>query len=414
MPVTVKVSKHEANEAKPRKFESHRKLLQEVYTGPSLDKYEIFQSSFINGDEANTRNVAEDARMNVSTTQLWPAPRGLISTALVAYNRHHHLVLRPDDVWLSILVQFNLFVNANSELLRDQFVAHSGKEAVEVIRRGNRDTADYGEMSIEMTRIMDKKIVDPELRQWIMPQFSTTTTNDEIVCSIVMMATLKSYFNYVMTTMCGLPSVTLLGEKADWELIQERIKKLRQYGEVTNTWANLLEVVLDNFILSFEQPTSNVVIKFWQHIVSWGENGSGQTDVSGWLTAFFFFDRYGKPEDIGDGKGFGQLTLDKVIFPVVNLSSSEVAEGFAEVEVKLNDNGKEIDCIMVAGIVGSRISSSKDRPLDLSPSASSWSLFGFGKSGNKGKENDTVSPVPGWWLLEKPAPELAGWGHRRG
>eukprot|EP00957_Ditylum_brightwellii_P024538 1852407-Ditylum_brightwellii.AAC.1 len=47
---------------------------------------------------------------------------GLVSAIMDAYNHHHNLILRPDDVWQAILTQFSFYVNANAEELRDRFV----------------------------------------------------------------------------------------------------------------------------------------------------------------------------------------------------------------------------------------------------------------------------------------------------
>jgi hypothetical protein len=49
-----------------------------------------------------------------------------VHTVILAYNKHHALIIRPDDVWLAILTQISLFVSANAELLRASFVAHEG------------------------------------------------------------------------------------------------------------------------------------------------------------------------------------------------------------------------------------------------------------------------------------------------
>eukprot|EP00971_Amphidinium_carterae_P027835 548725-Amphidinium_carterae.1 len=46
---------------------------------------------------------------------------GLVSTIVDAYNNHHELVLRPDDLWQAIVTQFSFYVNANGEALRDRF-----------------------------------------------------------------------------------------------------------------------------------------------------------------------------------------------------------------------------------------------------------------------------------------------------
>ncbi|EGO21327.1 hypothetical protein SERLADRAFT_476365 [Serpula lacrymans var. lacrymans S7.9] len=46
-----------------------------------------------------------------------PQKNGFVHTVMEAYNRHRALIIRPDDVWLAILIQFSLYVNGNAELL---------------------------------------------------------------------------------------------------------------------------------------------------------------------------------------------------------------------------------------------------------------------------------------------------------
>ena len=94
------------------------------------------------------------------------------------YNNHKALIIRPDDVWLAILTQFNFFVNGNAEQLRKQFVAHEGKKELIIQVLGNRYSVDFGYMARQMTTLIDENIVDPTLREWILPNFSTTTVND--------------------------------------------------------------------------------------------------------------------------------------------------------------------------------------------------------------------------------------------
>ena len=69
-------------------------------------------------------------------------------------------------------------------------------------------------MAKDMRRDLEKNVVDPSLRAWILPKFSTTTTTDTIVASVIMMSTIK-YFDFKFCLMCGLPSVTLEGEQKD-------------------------------------------------------------------------------------------------------------------------------------------------------------------------------------------------------
>ena len=57
---------------------------------------------------------------------------GLVGMILDAYNKHHDLVLRPEDFWQAILTQFSFYVNANAEQLRDRIVDFEGQKELKV------------------------------------------------------------------------------------------------------------------------------------------------------------------------------------------------------------------------------------------------------------------------------------------
>lgn len=107
------------------------------------------------------------------------------------------------------------------------FVAHDGEKA---LRIDMLDLSDFGLFAQLMGALLEKNIVDPELRRWILPAFSTTTRDDSVVASILMMGTLQKYFSYTCGCDCGLPSVTLLGTEGDWENI------LSAPGEIGKLW----------------------------------------------------------------------------------------------------------------------------------------------------------------------------------
>jgi hypothetical protein len=78
-----------------------------------------------------------------------PQKNGFVHTVMDAYNHHHALVIRPDDVWICILMQFNLFLNGpgRAEALRSKFVAHEGKKELVVRAIGTRYTVDFGALA---------------------------------------------------------------------------------------------------------------------------------------------------------------------------------------------------------------------------------------------------------------------------
>jgi hypothetical protein len=142
--------------------------------------------------------------------------------------------------------------------------------------------------------------IDPDLRAWILPDFTTTTAEDTGVASFVMMGTLQSYFEYAMRCGCGFPSVTLLGEAADWQKILHRLDRLPNYGEQCADWTKLLVPVINRMIATFYMPDSQELKDFWMRICHReGEDGSLDCETcSGWITAFSYWDEQGQRKDI--------------------------------------------------------------------------------------------------------------------
>lgn len=151
-----------------------------------------------------------------SKTHVIPYSNGFVHGIIRAFQQDLHLVLRPDDVWLAVLVQFSFYVNGHAEELRESFVDHEGREEIEIDMGPERArTANIDVYTARTVEAMKEKLVDPSLTDWLLPQFSTTTQDDRTVAAFVVMSTMKSYFVYVLMGGCGFPSVTLMGEKED-------------------------------------------------------------------------------------------------------------------------------------------------------------------------------------------------------
>lgn len=95
--------------------------------------------------------------------------------------------------------------------------------------------------------------------------------------------------------MCGLPSVTLLGEKQDYETILQKIDKLGDFGEEPATFARLLRPILAQFVLAFDVVAEGGTpdSEFWGKICHMHSGGSGPTYISGWLSTFCCWDKEG-------------------------------------------------------------------------------------------------------------------------
>jgi len=61
------------------------------------------------------------------------AENGFVTAVTKAYDGHHHLVLRPDDIWQTIMTQFSFYLNASAEKLRSKFINFEKKKNLVVV-----------------------------------------------------------------------------------------------------------------------------------------------------------------------------------------------------------------------------------------------------------------------------------------
>jgi hypothetical protein len=176
MPVIINPASHESNLiTKAQGVEHARQILEEVgqrYHG------DILQSSFDN---------------NIPPVLL-AHKNGFVYAVATAYSKHHNLIIRPEDIWLSIISQFSFYVNKNAEELRGQFVAHEGQKYLKIVyENATRHTVDFADFALQISKLISANVVDDEICKWITPDFSTTTKHDVVVASILMMGTLQKY-----------------------------------------------------------------------------------------------------------------------------------------------------------------------------------------------------------------------------
>ncbi|KAI0096544.1 hypothetical protein F4814DRAFT_435045 [Daldinia grandis] len=384
MPITLRTAAHPARAWKrSNAAESPTELLRGSCPSDYRRCKQLIQSSI---------QIPENA-------QVFASSNGFVRAVYQAYSSHYHLKIRPEDVWFSILAQLSTHINANAEELRPFFVAHEGQKDLQVVEAGTITSVDFGTLAIRMTDEIRKNVVDPDLTAWIMPDFTTTTHTDTVTAAVLMMGALQKYFKYFNMLTCGIPSVTLLGEREDWVKIRRRLDYLPRLGKEPAQFARLLTAVLDYFVRSFDEPTSPEVLSFWSRIAD-RQGGSGVEYLSGWITAFTFWKVNGEcmytlpvvPFDSYTPDTYG-CNLDGTLFHIVDMS--DIQDAYTSVPVTVDDNGEIHNTRLVAGSIGMAVSTSGE----LLESESSYFKPGRPELSDK-TGPDTLQPVSGWWMYE--------------
>lgn len=229
----------------------------------------------------------------------YPNMNGFLKAIHLAFDEHYPLVLSPDDVWVAIAQGFSNHINAHSEELRNQFVNFEGKKYIEILRNSfikgspNNDwIGGFSEFSDKISQFIGDK------RDLFVSNFSTTGIIEKAASEVILMDSMKAYFDYGCKTCCGIPEITLLGTEDDWSLVINKSKQLAQFETISDQinstigisdsfsvikWTNSLVGVLNNFIQAFK---GNIDFKFWNSLCKFN-GGSGGPFVNGAVNVFF-------------------------------------------------------------------------------------------------------------------------------
>ncbi|KAK5579417.1 hypothetical protein RB653_009100 [Dictyostelium firmibasis] len=326
-----------------------------------FEKTKIIKTSLDHNINNNNKDNDEELKIIIGYNSF-------IYSAWECYNNHNHLQIRPEDVWMAIMSQFSFYINKYNKELRSRFINFQNGDDDDDDRDGENKKiikvftsypileAPFDKLTIDMADEISKNIKDPSIRDWIIPNFSTTTQSDKIVFSSVLMSTLKKDFIYKYGSKCGLPKVTLLGTVDDWIQLKERSLRLIEFNtneNLMNKWVNnyLLEI-LDNFIESSNGRPNKT---WWNQIIDFREQ-SGSSVLSGWLSVFCLFQENGDFED--------NAHLDCPQFykenkwPKINCNS--IPNGFVSTPIQLIDSGGIIhNSQLYSGHFASKIKDSK-------------------------------------------------------
>ncbi|KAF2656544.1 hypothetical protein K491DRAFT_703992 [Lophiostoma macrostomum CBS 122681] len=382
MPITVRPSANRVgrltqNPSDPSQF---LRLLDE-WKGREPKDHTIFRSFF-------------DAPDKDEPLRIIPHLNGFVHGIVQAFKQDLHLVLRPDDVWLSIITQLSFYVNKNAEGLRSKIVKHDGQVEISIEEFDARfKWLQGGALARQLTNHIRDQLAGSSMLEWMIPDFTTSTNADKSICHMVALATTQQYFTkYECSYKCGFPSVTLLGERRDWALMRKLVNELPHYGEEAAAWQKLLVPILNHFVMTFDHPDQKDVNKFWLSVCleEAGEGIDNHNTYAGWITAFAYWDSSGNRivEDARNTDGKLVYKLEGKAYPRV--APEHIPAGVVEFPLlmKFKSEGVQRSLTVVAGSVGLTVAEKEEEDMLRGPQVVQF-----------------VQPRPGWWfLLDKEGP----------
>jgi hypothetical protein len=283
----------------------------------------------------------------------------LIAAAAIAYKQHYPLVLSPDMIWLTVLQGVAQHLN-HGESLRPRLVAHRTKIelVVDSMLTGLPETdAQMMAVTRQFLEAIERHVL-PDKRFLLSTEFSTTTDLDRIAGSVVIMDGFQPYFDYVLRIGCGIPSVTLEGTPADWELLASKVRLLHESDLEVSWWTKHLLPLCGQFVRA---SRGDVDQDHWMNLCKLVKR-YGADDLNGWLLKFIPYVRDERNQPPVDRNPVLELTTyddapadaASAQFEITGCTSDMLPTGISSAPVIVQDrsSGESAECQFLAGFVG--------------------------------------------------------------
>ncbi|CAL4115886.1 unnamed protein product [Meganyctiphanes norvegica] len=315
-----------------------------------------------NGSWKNESDIRKSKLRSVIGTDgevYYDADWGLMSAVLTCYNNHWALRTGPEDWWTVAMRRIVQAMDKYGEepQVRDFFVEHKGKKKLEIIVGATLSDINYNWLFSQFSSKIKENLKISDYVDIIENDFSSSTDEQLIISQIMLMSSMKNYFEYGFGTLCGIPGVEMKGTEQDWEKLIDKINRLESLLSPINKylrltpWFKIARKVFMNLLDTYRGKPN---IEWWGNILSWNEVwGSGlRPHWSGWFPEFF---------GAGDNPGeFIHFPSDLVTVPI-HISDFN------------NAPPVEDDGIVVAGIVGFNLEEGGRAPV-VEPKHA-WSLL---------------------------------------
>lgn len=212
---------------------------------------------------------------------IYTRDNGFIETLQYCYDEHRPLKLSPDHIWTLICQATSIHINQHYDSLKNIIFTDEKKEELIIRNDSLENNARYWGTLIKDFCNETKNHTRNDLYDFFVPNFSTTTPVQTTVYQITLLESYKKKFSYVGETGCGIPQITIMGNKEDWIWIFDHLSDLDKLG--LTWWGKELRPIIKEFINVFDDKIN---VSFWDSIYKDAAE-YGAFYISGWIIKFF-------------------------------------------------------------------------------------------------------------------------------
>ena len=209
------------------------------------------------------------------------ANNGLIQTVQECYDNHRPLILTPDVIWLAICQGVSIHINEHYDSLKNKLFTANKPDEIMIRNDSLGEAAKYWAQLIDAFSSETQLYTKNDFYSFFVSDFSTTTDIERTAYRITLLESYAKAFEYVGESGCGIPYITVAGNKRDWKIILEKIEMLEKIG--LTEWARELRPVISEFVKAADGKPD---IEFWKNIYKNATEYNGFY-ISGWIIKFF-------------------------------------------------------------------------------------------------------------------------------
>jgi hypothetical protein len=245
---------------------SHHSDLQQSLSG-LFTKTKVVSNNFLR------HNLPVDDKANV------PIPdhvfhKNFVSYLTLAYQFHFSVIITPDMIFYTLLSELAEVIKHEPKAFEKLFTSTPGQKQKLVV-----PTMDPNVLDLEaiVAKLREKLPSDADM---FTARFSTTNFDSRLAMNAAFADAMSPYYEYG-NTYCGIPRIRVMGTKADWVELEDKIKR----------WRSLLCAVAPNlkrWLQSAQETIFDIYTQrspaFWNGMFSIDNCSSGHTDVvEGWI-----------------------------------------------------------------------------------------------------------------------------------
>ena len=268
---------------------------------------------------------------------IYTRDNGFIETLQYCYDEHRPLKLSPDHIWTLICQATSIHINQHYDSLKNIIFTDEKKEELIIRNDSLENNARYWGTLIKDFCNETKNHTCNDLYDFFVPNFSTTTPVQTTVYQITLLESYKKKFSYVGETGCGIPQITITGNKEDWIWIFDHLSDLDKLG--LTWWGKELRPIIKEFINVFDDKIN---VSFWDSIYKDAAE-YGAFYISGWIIKFFPYLPTTGEDFLGytsEGKGKYELVyrlnpyLHGNDYKLSTLGTESFPSGLSQIDIK--------------------------------------------------------------------------------